>query len=264
MSANNTKLMSKTCDRDSTSRKRNVIADPVAQSTSGLQNLIPDITRLNDTGIKLGPKVKTIETTTDTLTQSVSGLQKLTPTLTKLSMRLQTVQATVDRIPYVKCAYDTDRPLDGIISYFTQKHGGNVHDKGLITFASRSAFQGDSRALNRVANLTSDEAFVSKNETDQWVSWDFGKVCVYPTHYTIRAAGLRSWAIEGSMDGKRWKLIDKQSNYSDSPSRWTTISLAVSNSHEFRYLRLTQTAFRYGGDFLLALQAVEFFGTLSL
>jgi hypothetical protein len=33
--------------------------------------------------------------------------------------------------------------LEGIISYLTKKHGGNVHEKGIVTIASKSVYDDD-------------------------------------------------------------------------------------------------------------------------
>jgi hypothetical protein len=61
------------------------------------------------------------------------------------------------------------KSLDGIISYLTRKHGGNVHGKGIVAITSKSVFNDDSWcALRNVADLISDSVFRSKCEPGQW------------------------------------------------------------------------------------------------
>jgi hypothetical protein len=154
------------------------------------------------------------------------------------------------------------KSLDGIISYLTQKHGGNVHEKGIVTITSKSVLRDDPDcALKNVADLTSDSHFDSKNEPGQWVCWDFGEMRVRPTHYTIWTGRLKSWVVEGSLNGRSWTEIDRQTNNQDFCD-WNTASFAVSKPAEFRFIQLTQIDRRQCGDHYLALGAVEFFGTL--
>jgi hypothetical protein len=154
-----------------------------------------------------------------------------------------------------------DKPLKGIISSFTKKHGGNVHEKGIVTITSKSV---NSRyPPKNAADLTSDRWFNSKKEPGQWVRWDFREMRVRPTHYTIWTYCLKSWVIEGSLDGKSWAEIDRQTNNQDFQRDWNTVSFAISHPAECRFIRLTQTGKHHCHGDALFLRAVEFFGTLS-
>jgi hypothetical protein len=64
--------------------------------------------------------------------------------------------------------------LDGIISYLTKKHGGNVQEKGIVTITSKSGLNDDQIGyrLKKVADLSSDSYSHSKNQPARWVSWD--------------------------------------------------------------------------------------------
>jgi hypothetical protein len=162
------------------------------------------------------------------------------------------------------------RRLEGIISYLTKKHGGNVHEKGIVTITSKSVCDDPRYALKNVADLTSGCSFRSKDEPGQWVCWDFREMRVQPTHYTIDAGFLKSWVVEGSLDGKSWTEIDQQTNNQDFKD-WETASFAVSRPVECRFIRLTQTDENHDDDDSLdndgrnelRLYDVEFFGTLS-
>jgi hypothetical protein len=85
---------------------------------------------------------------------------------------------------------------------------------------------------------------------------------VRPTHYTVTAAWLKSWVVEGSLDGESWAEIDRQTNNQDF-EYWSPAWFAVSNPAECRFIRLTQTDKNHRGNDVLNLYAVEFFRTLS-
>jgi hypothetical protein len=87
-------------------------------------------------------------------------------------------------------------------------------------------------------------------------------MCVRPTHCTIRTSRLKSWVVEGALDGRSWTEIDRQKDNRD-VNGWNTASFAVWKPAEFGFIWLTQTDKRLCGDDYLLLCAVEFFGTLS-
>jgi hypothetical protein len=132
--------------------------------------------------------------------------------------------------------------LEGIISYLTKKHG-NVHEKGIVTITHREWL------LN------------STDDRHQWVCWDFREMRVRPTHYTIRGLLLKSWVVEGSLDGESWTEIDRQTDNQDFEGYWHTASFAVSKPAECRFIRWNAVSSFFNSnhkDF-----AFEFFGTLS-
>jgi hypothetical protein len=174
----------------------------------------------------------------------------------------------IERSNTVDCPFSSKSPLEGIISYLTKKHGGNIHAKGIVTITSKSVGDNGARyALKNVADLTSTSRFQSKDEPGQWVCWDFGGMRVLPTHYTIDSSthGLASWVIEGSVDGRSWTEIDRRQDNRDFTNGGTA-SFATSRPAEFGFIRFTQTDKKYGFSYwphVLGLYAVEFFGTLA-
>jgi hypothetical protein len=92
---------------------------------------------------------------------------------------------------------------------------------------------------------------------------------IRPTHYSITAPSIKSWIVEGSLDGGSWTTIDRQTDNQDFKDRvksgpWKTASFAVARPAEFHLIRLTQhSSDRSGkGNNQLILMAIEFFGTL--
>jgi hypothetical protein len=155
------------------------------------------------------------------------------------------------------------KSVEGVISYLTRKHGGNVHEKGIVTLTSKSVLNDPRYAVQNVADLTSPWYFMSKNERCQWICWDFHKLRVSPTHYTIKGYMMKSWVVESSLDGEAWTQIDRKTDNEDFKDYgWPTASFAASKSAECRFIRLTQTGKRHDGHDDLRIEAFEFFGTL--
>jgi hypothetical protein len=156
-----------------------------------------------------------------------------------------------------------DKAVDGIISYLTKKHGGNVQEKGIVTITSKSVSDDPYYALKNLADLTSDLPLFSKDEPGQWVCWDFREMGVRPTHYRIRALFLKSWVVEGSLDGSSWTEIGRQTDNQDFNHIFGNTASFVAKPAEVRFIRLTQTGKNHDDTNELFLVAVEFFGTLS-
>jgi hypothetical protein len=90
-------------------------------------------------------------------------------------------------------------PLNGIIAYLTEKHGGNLHDKGIVVATSKSG-----KDVRNVVDLRFASDFKSGIEADQWASWEFREWLIRPTWYVIRASVdniPKSWVLEASQTG---------------------------------------------------------------
>jgi hypothetical protein len=149
---------------------------------------------------------------------------------------------------------------DGIISFLSRKHGGNVHEKEIITLTSKSSPE----RLKRAVDFDPSPSFRSTSEPGQWICWDFQDMRVRVTDYTIKTSNLRSWVVESSEDGEHWREMDRQTddqNFRRS-NAWAKASFVVSSPTECRLVRLTQTDKGHKGSDSLELFAVEFFGTL--
>jgi hypothetical protein len=126
----------------------------------------------------------------------------------------------------------------GIIPYLTREHGGNLHDNGIVTITSKSVHSDDpEHALRNVFDLDSWSTFLSQDEPNQWICFDFHGLWVSPTHYAVRSHSLDSWLVESSVDGVNWVEIDRRTGVDP----WVEKSFTVSNSDECHFIRLTQT-----------------------
>jgi hypothetical protein len=108
------------------------------------------------------------------------------------------------------------KSLEGILLYLTTKHGGHVHEKGVVIITSKSFLRDDPRYLAKnAADFTYDWSFLSNGEPGQWISWDFGEKRIRPTDCTMNAFAPKSWIAEGSLDGWTWREIGRRKDKED-------------------------------------------------
>jgi hypothetical protein len=164
-------------------------------------------------------------------------------------------------------------PLEGIISYLTREHGGNVHDRGIVKITSyQPASDSSAYAAKNAADLTANSYFFSKNASNQWLCYDFGDRCVNLTHYSIRSqynSGAdnyypKSWVIEISKDDSTWEEVDRRENDSSLKGQNLTQLFRISRPMECRMVRLRQIGknhYSSPNDYL-RISGVEIFGNL--
>jgi hypothetical protein len=154
--------------------------------------------------------------------------------------------------------------LDGILWHLTCQHH-HLHHRRIVTVTAKSIAKGF--YLENAAEPTYLGHFRSLDAPGQWVCWDFHARRVRLTQYTIAAALLKSWVLEGSLDRENWSEIDRHTDTRDfEQASRNAVSFAVANQLESRFIRLTQTGKQHShlskeGD-VLHFEAVEFFGTL--
>jgi hypothetical protein len=81
----------------------------------------------------------------------------------------------------------------------------------------------------------------------------------------VLAYAIKSWVVEGSLDGQNWTLIDRRTDNRDFTAGRLAqgrTSFACSHQVEARYIRLTQTDRNHWNTHALEVFDVEFFGTL--
>jgi hypothetical protein len=164
--------------------------------------------------VALVTRIAAVEGSVSLLGREFEG--KITDSSSRITGLNNTVQVLKDILHVVEFPLKEARSVDGIISYLTRKHGGNVHDKGIVTITSKSVYSRKLRqALRNVADLTSDWEFWSKNEPGQWICWDFHEMRVRPTHYTISTWLSKLSLVESSLDRETWTEMNRKTNNYD-------------------------------------------------
>jgi hypothetical protein len=161
----------------------------------------------------------------------------------------------------------SESPFEGMIAGLTSKHGGNVCDRGIVAISGSIYNDSASNAARNAADLTNtSNYFNSKCESNQWLCYDFKNRKVRLTHYSIHPHSssycLRSWIVEGSLDGSKWFVLDRRENNDEMTSSHPIGIFTVSQSDESRFIRLRQLGKNAGGNDHLTLYAFELFGQL--
>ena len=102
----------------------------------------------------------------------------------------------------------------------------SVVDKGIVDITSSSVVNNSECCQPRCAiEYNADHSnrwFYStddKSDSSPWLCFDFKKQKVRPSHYSLRSIArkkgdfnLMNWNIEGSNDGRNWKVLDSRRN----------------------------------------------------
>jgi hypothetical protein len=158
----------------------------------------------------------------------------------------------------------SDSSLCGIISYLTSQYGGNVSDQGIVNVSGSTTC--NSWVAKNAVDLLSTSCFMSLNQPNQWLCYDFKNRKVRPTHYSIHAYPgyyLHSWVFERSMDGSAWTELDRHKDDQTTNSDHPIGTFSISNNFECQFVRLRQTDGNASGYHHLVFHAMEIFGDLS-
>jgi hypothetical protein len=171
----------------------------------------------------------------------------------------------------VVCPFVTTSNLDGIISYLTKRFGGHVIDRNIVSITASSIGNAQSHPLRYVADFENRSMFHTNSEGNSWICYNFKDMLIILTHYSIRTRRdvngnhLRSWKLEGSIDGLKWVRIDDRTGDSslNSAGAISTFSISEGFQSTSRMIRLQQTGMNSSGGTSLVVSAIEFFGVLK-
>jgi hypothetical protein len=163
---------------------------------------------------------------------------------------------------------------DGIIAHLTRGCGGNVDDHDVVEITSSKPLSDHAwYAAKNVADLNQSSRFLSSfrdkaenipQERNNWICYDFKERRIVPTHYAIRPAvpRLKSWVIEASADGIKWREIDRREITEQFANEKVTKTFPIAGRTKCRFLRLVNIGRNHGGNDALAVEAWEVFGNL--
>jgi hypothetical protein len=253
--------------------KVSALAGTVQQDLTALEQTVHDELRVVQEGVE--SKIVAVQTSIQgRLTIVEQTVEKLTTLEASVQNDLTLVTKTVQeklmpkvRVP-VQCPFASSGPLNGIVAYLTRKYGGNVHRSRLVTIVGSSLIADATRLYpHHVADFHNEAFFQSSDTPGQWLRWDFHKMRVSVSHYTLRSHELKTWRLEVSTDGQNWTQVDRHVNdqrFREPPGPTTERISTFSIAHpvECRFIRLTQEARNHRDNNFLVFSAVEFFGTV--
>jgi hypothetical protein len=162
-----------------------------------------------------------------------------------------------------------DAPFDGIFCFLRKEVGGNIHEKGIVSFSASGQYWGD-HPPQIIADPTSRLAcFATPNAANSWICMEFKYHGIRPTHYSICSRidsidddHLRSWVIEGWNDKEEWIELDGQNDRSELTGTGCQKRFTVSHPCDVRMIRLRQTGKSSSNQNYLNVRSLELFGDL--
>lgn len=176
----------------------------------------------------------------------------------------------------------TDDPFDGIFNLLSKKIGGsaNLHEANIIDIQASSSTV---KSPSLLCDANSVWYWSSNNDQRQWVKFDFKKIMIKVTHYSIQtilrnpqSTHLKNWILEGTNakgftsqqvqkddPAIKWETLDQRTNDTNLNGLSKIYTYEVKSSNKFfRYIRLKTTGPNHYGNYILALRRIEFFGTI--
>jgi hypothetical protein len=259
------------------------LKDHLARVEAGQQS---EVARLQETITAGGSKVK------EDLSNVQGELTKMKEEIRQLEMK-QFPPSVKKRKLRLGGGKETDEMYDipdGIIAHLTRECRGHVHDRNVLEVTSGS-FEKESNGANPHSGaFNNDPKYAAKNAADldtgsffrsayrwrskgmgptknNWLCYDFKERRIAPTHYTIRTneyySALKSWLVETSVDGKRWREVGhNEEDEKELKGMCSTAIFAVARAGKCRFIRLVNIGRNHFRNDCLAISAWEIFGSI--
>jgi serine/threonine protein kinase len=156
-----------------------------------------------------------------------------------------------------------------IFAQLNEKYGGNVAELGIVTISGNSVDESRERGLPHLLEPNWTKCWTSKNDKHSWLQFDFHGMNIIISSYTIKTyplgrgfSHMRSWTLQGSVDGVSWIDLDTRVNTSELNGRSKTGVFTLAGPTEVRSLKLKQTGPNHADDHYMILTNVEFYGAV--
>jgi hypothetical protein len=184
----------------------------------------------------------------------------------KLRSRLISGHCSIpsDHERYICFPFREQSPFEGIISFLTRTHCGNVSDLGIVSVSSSSVY--GNRVAKNVADFNTSSIGQTDNQANSWICYDFKDQRVKIQYYSLRSRSDYdgnhpiNWALEGSVNGSEWVELDRRSNCRDLCGLNKSTTFSATGNDFFRMIRLLQWEQNSSGYHYLTINAFELFG----
>jgi hypothetical protein len=137
----------------------------------------------------------------------------------------------------------------------THEHGENLHDRGIVEVSVSSVYSGVPQNV-----LGFQQHWYSEDLPGQWICYHFKDRLIQLTHYSVAAHTnnhfLRSWVVEGSLDGTTWMVLDERRNNAQASKTEPIPTFSVEASSFVRSIRLRLTGKTADNNYYLILSAL--------
>jgi hypothetical protein len=159
---------------------------------------------------------------------------------------------------------------DRICARLREDLNGNPAEMGVLTIRGNSCDAGRDEMLPKLVDYSWEKCWVSRNEPQSWVSFDFGTTAVLIDRYSIKTyrmpkgfSHLKSWLLQASFnDGLTWEELDRREGLNDLNGKGITAMFVVQKPKTAHLVRILQIGPNHAGDDYLILTNVEFYGSI--
>jgi hypothetical protein len=143
-------------------------------------------------------------------------------------------------------------------------------DRDVISITASSAVNAQTHPLRNLADFRNPTYSATDNLPNSWICYDFKNMRINLTHYSIRTRcdnnsdHLRSWTLEGSIDGQSWIEFDRRENDTSLNRQGAIVTFDISSSTDCRYIRVRQLGKNSSGSDHLVINGIEFFGKVKI
>ena len=156
-------------------------------------------------------------------------------------------------------------PFNGIVNYIKQKTGENPHLNGQIKISYLSG----NPYCEKLFDYDWKCYWSSTNSPGQWINFEFTNNLIYLTDYSLKTPNsrkgwnhLKSWVIEGSLDGISWTEIDEQNDSKDLNGNNHIATFHCRHPTKAKFIRLRQIGKNHHNSDDIQLTNIEFFGRI--
>jgi len=170
----------------------------------------------------------------------------------------------------VSFSYEYDFDKNGLLYYigtnYLQEQWVNPHQKGAV-MVTRSTNCGGSGTVDMFVGREINHCHTG-NELGSFFEVDLRRWKIRPITYTLRSYNqgnggfLKSWKLEGSVDGENYVVLDEQKLSSRLCSNTATASFSITNISEdfFRYFRIVGTGKDANSQYYVCSSGFEVYG----
>jgi hypothetical protein len=181
------------------------------------------------------------------------------------------LEISSDRIAIRIFSPNSLSPLDGIISQLISVSDDNVYDSDIVlASASASGMNGAHDSWLALDLQNPGSCFQSNGHSDDWIRYDFKRICISPTHYSILpypygpgSHNPKSWCFEISDDGNNCIEVHRCTDNNDLNGNNLIWTYEVTKSMQCWFVRLRQTGKSHYGNDYWSLNGLEIFETLD-
>ena len=118
--------------------------------------------------------------------------------------------------------------------------------------------------------LTNDEHFCRIIGEPRWICFEFCGGVVSLHAYKLKSGNasppdhIKSWKLEGSIDGKHWETLDEQNDCSKLNGKLNSATFRIGQYQPVRYIRLLQIGQSWRNQNIMELSSIELIGDYFL